>query len=318
MKKTLLAAVVVAGLGVFAQQLSLTDAKAKISEVIAEPAKMTGVMKQLSSESQVKFLAAVNKAIADMPGSKADQAATFLAVDAAAIKGAQKGNVAKLVAECFATASIEALPTLTEGLAPMFNRDSSKYSEQEFIKIAQNTMGSVNERTAQVDYSEVRSGFAALMFIHASNTTGDSLDAVVKGLVEALPPSTRVRANDQWFPAALGTKDGGAADYDPILAAADVFEEVRVERGLLVAGPQFHEVMIADTLGSLEDLSAFSNERTVITDVIYNKDHLPTLNGGLNAPVGAGGEGGSIVTPTPKPPEPPEPPEPQPYPNQNF
>ena len=105
------------------ESVSLADARASISDCIKTPSKMTETMKKLSADDQKSFLAEVNEAIAAMPGSNESQAATFLNVNRAALKGAGKGNLAALVAEVFATVPPEYLPVVTDSFASdLFNR----------------------------------------------------------------------------------------------------------------------------------------------------------------------------------------------------
>lgn len=256
-------------------QISLADAKGRIDKAIANPAVMKAIMRHLSAEDQKKFLADVNAAIATMPGSEAERTATFVAINRAALEGAQKGNVAALVAESFATVSPAALPALSESLASdLMNRATDKgrtYTDAQYLQLAQVVMTKVNARTAEVDHADVRSGFAALMFARGSNAPKPE---TVDALVAMLPAAARETAKKEWFPAALA--EGGAKSYDAMLAAADVEADVAEAAGaaeparagdsdqavnipLRIAGAQFADSLIADIAGANTDPSRTSS-----------------------------------------------------------
>lgn len=254
-------------------QISLADAKGRIDKAIASPAVMKAIMQHLSAEDQKQFLADVNAAIATMPASEAERTATFVAINRAALEGAQKGNVATLVAESFATVSPSALPALSESLASdLMNRatDTGRtYTDEQYLKLAQVVMAKVNARTAEVDHGDVRSGFAALMFARGSNAPKPE---TVDALVAMLPESARETAKKDWFPAALA--EGDAKSYDAMLAAADVEatespaasepaanagdEDQTVNIPLRIAGAQLADSLIADIAGASTDPSRTS------------------------------------------------------------
>ena len=114
MKKLLMVATMAMASMLFAQDktMSSADARGKIGDIISDPASMTSVMKQLAAADQASFLADVNAAIAKMPGSPEEKTSKYLDVNTAALKGAQKGNLATLVAEVFATVPPESLTAL--------------------------------------------------------------------------------------------------------------------------------------------------------------------------------------------------------------
>ena len=248
-------------------RISLADAKGRIDKAVASPAVMKAIMQHLSAEDQKAFLAEVNAAIATMPGSEAERTATFVAINRAALEGAQKGNVATLVAESFATVAPSALPALSESLgADLMNRATDKgrmYTDEQYLKLAQVVMEKVNARVAEVDHGDVRSGFAALMFARGSN---DPKPATVEALVAMLPAAARETAKKEWFPAALA--EGEAKNYDAMLAAADVEasetpaapadgaadgDDQTVDITLRIAGPQIAMSLIADIAGANTD-----------------------------------------------------------------
>lgn len=277
-------------------RISLADAKGRIDKAIASPVVMKAIMQHLSAGDQKAFLAEVNAAIATMPGSEAERTATFVAINRAALEGAQKGNVATLVAESFATVSPSALPALAESLgSDLMNRATDKgrtYTDEQYLKLAQVVMEKVNARTAEVDHSDVRSGSAALMFARGSN---DPKPATVEALVAMLPESARETAKKEWFPGALA--EGEAKSYDAMLAAADVEapeaptasadgaadgDDQTVDIQLRIAGPQIATSLIADIAGANTDPTRSAGASNPVFDSVTTPlgQDLPNLGTG--------------------------------------
>ena len=226
-----------------AQEMSLADASGKIGEAVSDPAVLTATVSQLSAADQVAFLAKVNEAIANMPGSSAEKAAAFLNANKAALKGAKPGNLAQLLAEVFATVPPEALTVLNESFASdLFNRASNPdMSDAAFVALVQNTMKAISARNASSDNAAVRDTFAALMFLRASN--GSPAD-LADTLVGDLPPASQELAKREWIPSAMGI--GQDQSYEPLLGAADADEAAVPELVLRVAGPQTFDAMLGD------------------------------------------------------------------------
>ena len=278
-------------------RISLADAKGRMDKAIASPAVMKAIMQHLSAEDQTAFLAAVNAAIATMPGSEAERTATFVAINRAALEGAQKGNVATLVAESFATVAPSALPALSESLgSDLMNRatDAGRtYTDEQYLKLAQIVMEKVNARAAEVDHGDVRSGFAALMFARGSNAPKPE---IVDALIAMLPEAAREAAKKEWFPGALA--EGEAKSYDAMLAAADVEapeaatapadgaaagdDDQTVDIPLRVAGPQIATSLIADIMGANTDATRASGELNPLFDAVSAPlgQDLPNLGTG--------------------------------------
>ena len=277
-------------------QISLADARSRTDKAIAKPAVMKAIMQHLSAADQKTFLADVNAAIATMPGSDAERTATFVAVNRAALEGSKPGNVSTLVAECFATVPVSALPALNESLgSDLLNRatdSSNTYTDDDYLRVASAMMAKVNARTAEADHGDVRSGFAALMVIHGSNTTKPE---IVNGVTAMLPASAQNAAKSEWFPAALA--EGTAKSYDPMLAAADVEGVVAADDkdqpntdkdywkaqggplvNLQVPGPVLANSLLFDMLGAGTDASRDISTSTPIYDALQTIDELPAMD----------------------------------------
>ena len=260
-------------------QISLADARSRIDKAIASPEVMAAIMKHLSAEDQKAFLTEVNKAITDMPASPEEKAATFLNANHAALKGAAKGNLTELVAVCFATVQIEALPTISERFAEdVFNRSadpSTSYTDAEFVRIAKVTMDAVNKHTVEVENSDVRSTFAALMFIRAANANFS--DEIVTPIVATLPEKAREAAvKDEWIASAK------AGNYEPMLGAADAGVQPVPEQVIFIAGPQNMETLLADLTGANTDPARLAASYNPIVDAVQNRvdPEVPFLGNG--------------------------------------
>jgi hypothetical protein len=254
MKKTLMVIALALAGSLLAQQkaMTLADARGKIGDVIADPASMTSVMKQLSAEDQTAFLADVNAAISNMPGSTDEKTSKFLDVNTAALRGAKGGNLTALVAEVFATVPPNALTVINERFAAdMFNRssDPSKvYTDAQYTAIAKAVMEKVQDRNASADNAGVRNTFAMLMLIRASNgTPADLRDQLVDGLRD---PATKDLAQNEWLSPALGV--GQEKTYDPMLGAADAGEQPSLDIALVVPTTLSLAALVADMVSNVD------------------------------------------------------------------
>lgn len=312
--------------------MTLADARGKIGDVIADPASMTSVMKQLSAADQTTYLSDVNAAIAKMPGSAEEKTSKFLNVDAAALKGAKENNLTALLAEVFATVPPESLTVINERFAAdMFNRaaDPSKtYTDEQYTEIAKTVLNKVQDRTATADNAGVRDTFAVLMLIRASNgSPADLRDTLVNELRD---PATKELAQNEWISPALG--QGQEKTYDPMLGASDAGDQPNLDIALIVPTTLGLDALVGDlaSSGSLGDLaSSFTAQLSPIFDdpvdpILSSEISGGGAAGGLsrvprttdpNSPYNPGNKrGGDKITPV----IPPFPPEPGPYQGQGL
>ena len=193
--------------------MSLADASAKVGEAAKDPKTMSQVVKQLSKDDQVAFLAKVNAAIDGLNAPLADKTKLYVEAAMAAFESVSPDNRAAMLAEIYATSSLESLTVLNESLGGKV-ADGSK--PEEVKKVAVDTMKIIQARNAGDGNEGVRDGFAALMFIRSSN--GKPAD-LRETLISGLPANSRELARDEWFPAALG--EGREKSYEPMLAVGD-------------------------------------------------------------------------------------------------
>ena len=258
--------------------MSSADAHGKISEIIDKPASMTSVMKQLAASDQAPFLADVNAAIADMPGSPEEKTSKYLDVNTAALKGAQKGNLTTLVSEVFATVPPEALTAINESFASgMFNRkaDPSKtYTDDQYVDISTNLLAKVQERNATADNAGVRNTFAVLMLIRGSNGSPANLrDTLVGSLVDF---DTRTMAQNEWISPALG--QGQEKTYDPMLGASDAGKQPDLSMVLVSPFSSSADALLSDLAGE-SSLTAPSSVMALIAPSLGNPNNVDIADG---------------------------------------
>ncbi len=277
MKRLVMLAAAMLTMGAFAE-MSLADARGKIGEAVNDSRMMGEIIAELSKSNQVAFLSDVNAAIAAMPGSNDEKAAKFLDANEAALKNAQSGNMRSLLAETFATVPPEALTVLNERLASdLFNRaadPSNPMSDADFTRLAQETMEVVQSRTAQTDDAAVRSTFAILMFVRASNGSPADLAST---LASALPDaSSRELATKEWIPSALG--DGVPKSYDSLLGASDAGET-----------PDFQNVAdLSASEGMVALLADLGSDKPAVQQAIFGIGNLGLPEGSFGKGLGDG------------------------------
>ncbi|MBR0241973.1 MAG: hypothetical protein IJQ54_05530 [Kiritimatiellae bacterium] len=283
MKKLLMVITILLATVIVAQDKAISSAAArgKIGDIIKDPSSMTSVMKQLAASDQASFLADVNAAISKMPGSPEEKTSKFLEVNSAALKGAQKGNLTKLLAEVFATVPPESLTAINESFAAgMFNRasDPSKtYTDEDYTKIAKDVLAAVQDRNATADNSGVRNTFAILMLIRASNGSPADLRDTLVG--ELRNEETRSLAQNEWISPALG--QGQEKTYDPMLGAADAGSQPKLDMVLAVSYVAAGDALAAD-LASECSLSDASSSITALIGPAFSDPNAMDIADGVD------------------------------------
>jgi hypothetical protein len=262
----LISSVAVVGFGA---ALSLAEARGKIGEAVVNPSVMTSLVKQLSAADQKSFLADCNEAVSKMPGSAESKAATYLAVNRAALKGAAKGNLSDMLAEVFATVPPESLTVVNERFAAdLFNRAANPaetFTDERFVNIAKSVMTSVTNRMVKTDGAAVRETFAILMLVRASNGTPADLAST---LAAYLPEDARKSAVGEWIPEAMSER----RNYDPMLGTVNAGVIPNASLVLQIAGPQQMDALFGDlNSGAVGEAAvkaaSFQNAGDVVTTV---------------------------------------------------
>lgn len=243
-------------------ELSKAEWQAKVGECAGDPAAMKATIAQIPASDQAEFVANVNKAIADKPGTKEDKAKDFYAINKAAMSGSSKDMRAEVLAEVFATVPVEYLTELNERFATeLFRRDpEDKIDNDGFVKLSTNALAVVNQRCESAeDNAGARQAFAALMFVRAFNTgtpeagsqvtTSSLTDLYVSQMTD---PQAKESASS-WISDALGS-DGKEGSYASMIDAAGAGDEPDHAVVLQMTGP-------SEVMGSLlADLNAPGNQ----------------------------------------------------------
>ena len=269
-------AIVAAFAAIRADALSLADASGKIEEAVNDPAVLAQTVSQLPASDQAAYLAKVNRAIGNMPGSPAEKAAKYLDANKAAVKGASAENKKAMIAEVFATVPPEVLTIVNEDFAEnLVNRaaDPSKtFTDAKYTEIAQSILKSVQDRTKTADNAGVRNTFAILMLLRASNGTPESLRET---LLEQLDPATREVARNDWIPPAMG--EGQEKTYEPMLGASDAGVQPNAVDVVALATPQIGVAVLSDLAGP-SDSTAYTSA-VLGTDINVIPDPMGTTSG---------------------------------------
>lgn len=290
-----LSAVLAMAQGASSAKISLADARSRIDKIVAEPATIKDTIKQLSAEDQRKFLAEVNKAVREMPGSLEEKTALFLTLNMTAVANAEKGNSATLLAETFATVPPESLTVLSERFAvDLLSRTADSnavVSDAQYEKIALNVVGKVSERCEETDNGSARTTLAILMFVRAS---GGPSETLVERLTETIKnEEAKELARNEWIPSALGGEDG-ESNYDSLLASADAGRRPDPQAVLVIAGPLYGTAVIGDLNGKNTEADMFSHTKTPIVDAVENALGQQAARAGDEKLGGASAAGGVI------------------------
>ena len=306
--------------GASSAKISLADARSRIDKIVAAPATIKETIKQLSVEDQKAFLAEVNKAVTEMPGSIEEKTALFLTLNMTAVSSAEKGNSATLLAEVFATVPPESLTVLSERFAAdLLSRTADSntvVSDAQYEKIALNTLEKISERCEETDNGSARVTLAILMFVRAYGGTSETL---LEHLTDTIKhEDSKELARNVWIPEALGS-DGNEPTYESLLASADAGRRPDLQAVLVIAGPQYATSVWADLTGKSTESDMFSRTKTPVLDAVESifgrlaprlgdeKLGAAGAAGGINtgAAIESGGlDGGGDTRPNPENPDP--------------
>lgn len=281
--------------GASSAKISLADARSRIDRIIAAPATIKETIKQLSAADQTSFLAEVNKAVREMPGSLEERTALYLSLNMVAVSSAEKGNSATLLAEVFATVPPESLTVLSERFAvDLLSRTANQktvVSDAQYEAIASNVVEKVRVRCEETDNCSVRVTLAILMFVRASGGTSETL---VEHLIEMIKDEeAKELARNEWIPSALGG-EGRESNYDSLLASADAGRRPDPQAVLVIAGPLYGAAVIGDLNGKNTEADMFSHTKTPILDAVENAFGQQAARAGDEKIGGASAAGGAI------------------------
>ncbi len=256
MLKLFAAGVVALAAMVTVAQMPRSEWQSKVGESAQNPEVLKETIGQLSSADQLLFVAEVNKAISKMPGSDDVKGAMFYNANRAAVTGGVNGNRGAILAEVFATVPPEFLTIINERFAAeLFNRNanpSRTFTDEEIVNLSTNTMAVIIKRCESSQESAVRSMFATLMFVRASNGSPSDL---YNTLIDMFPDAKdREVAKNEWYNPAMGI--GTTKTYDPMLGAAGASDEPNHDVVLRLAGIQQSSTALLAELQVVENASS--------------------------------------------------------------
>ena len=192
--------------------LSKAEWQAQVGECANNPSAMKATIAQIPPSEQAEFVANVNKAIAEKPGSKESKAADYYAANKAAVAAAAKEAKSSVLAEVFATVPVEYLTDINERFASeLFSRTANpenSVSDAAFVDLSTNALAVVNQRCESAeDNAAARQTFAALMFVRAS---GGSPDGLADLYASQMTDAQAKESAGAWISEALGS-DGKEA-----------------------------------------------------------------------------------------------------------
>ncbi len=148
---------------------------------------LKGTLARVAPEDRVEFTQRILKAVSRMPVGPEEKAAAFVRTAVACIAGISGEVKMRVIAEVFAVIPIEYLPVVTEELAKRFNQEYNGLSDEQYEKIASETLQIAVERNAQLDMPSVRNTFVVLAFLRGAK------NPALENRLIALLPDERMR-----------------------------------------------------------------------------------------------------------------------------
>lgn len=201
----------------FAQQATILTRSQwlkKIGASVTSGEVLRETLAQIAPEDRVEFTQRMLKAVTRMPVGPEEKTAAFVRTSVACISGINGGIKPQVISEVFAGVPVEYLPVVTEELAKRFDQDYNKLSDEQYEKIASETLRNAVERNAKTDAPSVRNTFVILSFLRGAKNP-----ALQNKLIAQLPDERMRNLAVSWLAPALKDRN-----YDAMLAAADVDE----------------------------------------------------------------------------------------------
>lgn len=240
---------------------------------------LNGAFSDMTGDEQVEFVATVNKSFAASErGLDEKRVKTLSKVNRDAVMGAPDEDRKRVLAEVFATAPMEALPTIVDDLAQdVFHRDNNSLykTDEEFTEFASAALmrTAMRLKSLNVDSESpgARSVLAVTMFLKAA---GEKLAKDLREpFIVYVLSGTHVAARDEYLPAAMGDKEGEPATMAPITNAGYRAEEPNNKPTVALGTPEIG-LWTRSELSVTKNSADNSGPRTVFDD--------PTVFGALD------------------------------------
>lgn len=206
-----------AGPGLFAQEgATLTRAQwlKKVGASVSDEAVLRETLANLTLEDKAEFAQRVIKAATRLPASPDEKSAALVRSAVGSIASATGDVKQRVIAKVFAGTPVEYLPVVSEELAKRFDQEFNKLSNEQFEKIASDTLAVCIKENAKTDAPSVRNTFVILTFLRGAKDP-----ALQNKLISQLPDERMRNLAASWLPPALKDRN-----YEALLAAADVDE----------------------------------------------------------------------------------------------
>ena len=187
----------------------------------------------LDRDDKVEMVRSMNETLSkvkddETEAQRAKRIQTAFSLNRDAVRAAKDADKKRVIAEVFATAPLEALPTIADRFAKeLFSRKAAGLDEKDdsFVEFAAATLLRINGRLRQqaVDrwFPGARSAFAVISFIKAAEGKPEDIREALTFYV--LTGSEKL-ARTKWIPEAMGD-DGKEPSYKSILEAGLEGEE---------------------------------------------------------------------------------------------
>ncbi|NLG00527.1 MAG: hypothetical protein GX565_10295 [Lentisphaerae bacterium] len=263
-------ALLVAGSGLSAQEsATLTRAQwlKKVGASVSSDAVLRETMSNLAQEDKAEFAQRVIKAATRLPAGPEEKSAALVKSAVACIAGATGDAKRQVIAEVFAGTPVEFLPVVSEELAKRFDQEFNKLSNEQFEKIAADTLAACVKENAETDAPSVRNTFVILSFLRGAKDP-----ALQNKLISQLPDERMRNLAASWIPPALKDKN-----YAALIAAADADDiDVRNIAVLRLIGHSNLDRLLAD-LNANQGARPFENIDEISTNgVKAAQDVLPS------------------------------------------
>ena len=186
----------------------------RVGPSVSDSTVLLDTMTQIVPEEKVEFARRVIKAATRLPASPEEKGVALVRASVACIAGSSGDSKKAVIAEVIAGVPIEYLPVVTEELGKRFDQEYNNLSDDQYGKVAEETLDMAVKRNAKSDIPSVRNTFVILAFLRGAKDAG-----LQDRLIARLPDERMRNLAAFWLPPALKDKK-----YDAMLAAADIDE----------------------------------------------------------------------------------------------
>ena len=214
----------------------------RVGTSVSDSTVLLDTMTQVVPEEKVEFARRVIKAATRLPASPEEKGVALVRASVACIAGSSGDAKKAVIAEVIAGVPIEYLPVVTEELGKRFDQEYNNLSDDQYGKVAEETLDIAVKRNAKSDIPSVRNTFVILAFLRGAKDAG-----LQDKLIARLPDERMRNLAAFWLPPALKDKK-----YDAMLAAADIDEAPARSREMNLIGHASLDRLLADLYASQE------------------------------------------------------------------